>query len=88
MNAIVVSKRIMALSIIAFLTAALLVAVHRMDAHAGSTVQACSMATFGAATVSLSLAMRSWMWRAGVVVGSVQTIAGLASVLWLTGALR
>lgn len=88
MNAIVVSKRIMALSIIAFLTTALLVAVHRMDTHAGSIVQACSIATFGAATVSLSSAMRSWMWRTGVVVGSVQTIVGLASVFWLTGALR
>lgn len=88
MNAIVVSKRIMALSILTFLGTALLVAVHRMDAHAGAIMQACSIAVFGAATASLSSAMRSWMWRAGVVVGSVQTIVGLASVLWLTGALR
>lgn len=88
MNPILISKRIMALSILTFLGTALLVAVHRMDPHAGAMAQASSIAVFGAAATTLSLAMRSWMWRAGVVVGTIQCIVGLGSVLWLAGALR
>lgn len=85
MNTIVVSKRIMALSILTFLGTALLVAVHRMDAHAGAITQASCIAMFGAATATLSLTMRSWMWRAGVIVGTIQCIVGLGAVLWLAG---